>query len=91
MDPDHGFFNYRSMVHEAGHALGLSEFTPVPWKIRETAHPAIPDAVMNYDKNARENYPPQSAEWSRVNDEPNCSPHPFDVMAIEALYQTIVP
>ena len=24
-------------------------------------------------------------------DEPDCSPHPFDVMAIEALYQTVKP
>ena len=26
-----------------------------------------------------------------ASDEPDCSPHPFDIMAIEALYQNIIP
>ncbi len=42
------------------------------------AHPSIPDTVMNYD--------------SRISDnhiEPDCSPHPLDVLAMTALYQTV--
>ncbi len=44
------------------------------------AHPTIPDAVVNYN-----------SEVSQVTTEPDCSPHPFDVMAIHALYQTVTP
>lgn len=42
------------------------------------SHPSIPDSVVNYDHDPA------------VNDlsEPDCSPHPFDVMAVFALYQT---
>ena len=36
---------------------------------------------MNYDRRA----------YSTIADEPDCSPHPFDIMAIEALYQTVIP
>ena len=83
--------NYELMVHEAGHALGLSNVTlsfrhrpldllpPQPY---EAAHPTIPDSVMNYDSGVQ-----GWAPWapSTLN-EPDCSPHPFDIMAIEALY-----
>ena len=56
------------------------------------AHPSIPNAVMNYDWDAADhNYAKGSAEWSRVDDEPNCSPHPMDIMALHALYQTLNP
>ena len=90
-DPDYGFDNYGLMVHEAGHALGLSSITlrldqiAQPYHI---AHPTIPDTVMNYDP-----YVPRDwATWAPLPlNEPDCSPHPFDVMAIEALYQTVTP
>ena len=39
------------------------------------AHPTIPDSVMNY------------VNFTRT--EPDCSPHPFDIMIIYALYQTV--
>lgn len=42
------------------------------------AHPAIPGSVMNY------NY-----KVAGASGEPDCFPHPFDVMAIFALYQTV--
>ena len=54
-----------------------------------TAHVTIPDAVMNYDWIARENYQRLSDEWRRANSEPNRPPHPIDLMAIETLYETI--
>ena len=78
-NPDTGYKAYRLAVHEAGHALGLSNISLLQiWQPYHIAHPTIPDAVMNYDWEV-----PQIAE------EPDCSPHPFDIMAIYALYQTV--
>lgn len=79
-DPDEGFSNYRLMVHEAGHALGLSNWDYNEPIATHVAHPSIPDSVMNYDSRV-----------SLIGKEPDCSPHPFDIMAIEALYRTVVP
>ena len=70
---------YVTLVHEAGHALGLSgyDFTLlVPLTGYEMAHATIPDSVMNYQSET--NIP-----------EPDCFPHPFDIMAIKALYQSL--
>ena len=85
-DPDQGYRAYMTAVHEAGHALGLADITINPfafllsWSLPpyETAHPTIPDAAMNYDSKVASNLR-----------EPDCSPHPFDVMAIYALYQKL--
>ena len=41
------------------------------------SHPTISDSVMKYDDQAR------------TETEPDCSPHPFDIMAMNALYQTL--
>ena len=65
--PDEGFSNYTLMVHEAGHALGLSNFS---WRNpigSSVAHPSIPNSVMSYD-----------SEVYQITDEPDCSPHPFE-------------
>lgn len=43
---------------------------------------------MNYDGRAKSAFP----GWGVLNpghEEPDCSPHPFDVMAIYALYQSL--
>ena len=45
-----------------------------PAMVYEASHPAVTDSVMNYDGR---------------KDEPDCSPHPLDIMAIYALYQTV--
>lgn len=129
------FFAYATAVHEAGHALGLSNFSYYdlltegfwdallgtleslkslrlinllpflselltaieglleviglgrdqsyqPW---EVAHPTIPDAVMNYDHEVHKYHPHENASFS----EPDCSPSPFDLMAIYSLYQAV--
>ena len=73
------FTNYETMLHEAGHALGLSGFTWRRFWSQTPAHPTIPGSVMNYN-----------SKVPKIHNEPDCSPHPFDMMAIEALYQTIV-
>lgn len=52
-------YPYSSLVHEAGHALGIR-------------HPDIRDSIVNY-----------------YTTEPDCSPHPFDILAIYALYQSV--
>ena len=85
---DDDFDNYELMVHEVGHALGLSNFDYLEFFSSSVAHPSIPDAVMNYDWKSPRNID-SSGLW--IRDEPDCSPHPFDIMAIEALYQNIIP
>lgn len=96
-DPDMGYKAFRLAVHEAGHALGLSNISLLQvWQPYHIAHPTIPDAAMNYDKESIHLYDPRLDDpktkginegWKRR--EPDCSPHPFDVMAIHALYQTV--
>ena len=77
--------NYTLMAHEVGHALGLSNSAaPLDYLTLTSAeayvisHPTIHDSVLNYDRNVREQF-----------EEPDCSPYPFDVMAIYALYQNV--
>jgi len=72
------FAHYALMVHEAGHALGLSGFS---WRNpggHSVAHPSLFPSVMNDD-------------GKTLHSEPDCAPHPLDVVAIRALYQTLVP
>ena len=110
MDDNRGkFFVYALLVHEAGHALGLSDwsltetarqqfqklvsdlhpslqpillaaaplFLKVPDNVYEVSHPTIADSVMSYDRE------------TPVAIEHDCSPHPFDIMALHALYQNV--
>ena len=78
---------YTTALHEAGHALGTSG--AVLWEALispldddpqyRRAHPTVPDSVMNYDEKVLD----------PGDNEPDCSPHPFDILAIWALYQTV--
>lgn len=66
---------YGLVVHEAGHALGLSGASraAVIWQdedaIYRASHPTVGPSVMNYDT------------------KPDCFPHPLDVLAVHALHQ----
>ena len=85
-DPDTEYYAYSLSVHEAGHALGLSNITLDPLVVLiqpyHVAHPTIPDSALNY------NYEASLPGGGVVLEEHDCSPHPFDVTAIHALYQT---
>ena len=61
---------YGSLVHEAGHALGVGGGRD--GVLQEKHHPNvhIKSAIMSYGPG-----------------EPQCSPHPLDIMAIFAIYQ----
>ena len=81
---DYGLFILT--LHEIGHALGLSNAaSPGHYvlnfadpNIDNISHPTIPVSIMSKPKDAR-------------IDGAACSPHPFDVMAIYALYQNLPP
>ncbi len=100
---------YEIALHEAGHALGLSNVLTgdvvndvvahirdvflggilkplAQWAngeaINQRSHPSIPDSVMNHNSEIQKIIP---GDW----DEPDCSPHPFDLLVINALYQTV--
>ena len=65
---------------------GLSDVVyPITGKQPDTAsHPTIPTSVMNYDEDASDRFP----GWPNAGyEEPDCYPHPFDLMAIRALYE----
>lgn len=95
IDREFGLFTLA--LHEGGHALGISglsyeELTDLrrtgsePAQSYETSHPTIPDSVLNYDKELRNYYRPAGNSDFREND---CEPHPFDLLAIFALYQNL--
>lgn len=86
---------YAGIIHEGGHALGLTGFgrsatfqlvyltlfgIAVPAdteaEVYHASHPHTTTVVMNYD-----------GQMGRPS-EPDCAPHPLDVLAIMALYQS---
>ena len=74
-------------MHEAGDALGLSNVNYTLWSHPyDAAHSTISDAALNYDREVPDNW----ANWaSSPLNEPDWTPHPFDVMVVYALYQTV--
>ena len=62
-------YRYGSVVHEAGHALGIGG--GITGTKQGRFHPHIKDSVMSYGRDKSV----------------GCSPNPFDIMAIYALYQ----
>ena len=72
---------YSTLVHESGHALGIGDASDRNRMNPAFSdhHPTIKDSILNHD--TRVGFPNARAE-------PDCSPHPFDIMAIFALYQT---
>ncbi len=80
-----GIRTYEMLIHESGHALGIAGGTEDPDWIPEMAgHPTIASTVMNYEnRNLR-------ARGTKIelSTEPDCSPHPLDIMAIYAIYQS---
>ncbi len=64
--------SYGRVMHEAGHALGIAGVM-TQTNDQGQYHPHIEDSVMSYG----------------LRDQTvSCSPHPFDVMALYALYQS---
>ena len=97
---------FELVIHEAGHALGMSGASP-PRSLAQgtidlinallrgalsdlidrfggddvdytTSHPTVASTVLNYASFEKEH---------GVEGEPDCFPHPLDVLAINALYQ----
>ena len=81
------YTNYELMVHEAGHALGLSNRLSWSndWELYARDHSTIQDSVMNYDDDVIDN---QMTDGT-IRYEKDCSPHPFDILGIYALYQGV--
>ncbi len=79
--------NYELMLHEAGHALGISGFylPEVIISNNRDAHSTIPNSVMNYDKTIPENI----RNDGQIRVEKDCFPHPIDILALTALYQNV--
>ena len=73
---------YETLVHEAGHALGIGGGEGETLAVR--GHPFIPYSIMNYDHLVYVNVDTNPVKSSEVD----CAPYPFDIMAIFSLYQT---
>ncbi len=77
-------YPFELVLHETGHAFGLSGFSILELlqgvSLYEQAHPTVAESVMNYDDKVES-----------IDDEPDCSPHPLDIMGMWALYQTLYP
>ena len=78
---------YEVLVHEAGHVLGIRDARSVVagWDNDIVYHhPSIYESVMSYERVALRT---TGVTNSSLPDDPDCSPHPLDVLAIFAMYQ----
>ncbi len=77
---------YEVLVHEAGHLLGIRDArsAALGWDGDIVLHhPSIYESVMSYEREALRT----GVADSKFPDDPDCAPHPLDVLAIYALYQ----
>ena len=78
------------MLHEVGHALGIRGGGSLGWA--NPGHPQVAGSVVNCDDIAVPNDPHTLSvnreDYDQGFREPDCAPHPLDLMAIYALYQT---
>ena len=81
---------YVDLVHEIAHFLGIGGGSGSGgWHL--PSHPQVPDSAVNYDWLAKpmsaDIRPMQETDFDGNFVEPDCGPHPLDIMAIYALYQ----
>ncbi len=75
---------YEHLVHEAGHVLGIREGSGQSgWSVDVVHHPSIAESVMSYESRELK----KGDSKSLLPNDPDCSPHPLDVLAVYALYQ----
>ena len=77
---------YEVLVHEAGHALGIRDATSITsgWDDRSLwQHPSIYESLMSYEGIVLRT----GLAASRLPNDPDCSPHPLDILAVYAMYQ----
>lgn len=76
---------YENLVHESGHILGFQAGRAVQgWEDSFVVHhPSIAESVMSYEGRELKKGESKSA----LPDDPDCSPHPLDVLVVYALYQ----
>ena len=80
-----GFNTYATLIHKSGHALGIRGGAEDPdWIPQMKGHPTISNTVMNYENTNLKARGP----IHMLPTEPDCSPHPLDILAIYAIYQT---
>ena len=82
----HGISSFEK-IQEALSLVGINVEGTVEQRY-ETSHPTIPDSVMNYDSREEPLIRHPQVTDEKFN-EPDCSPHPFDVLALNALYQNV--
>ena len=79
---------YEAVVHEGGHALGIrgGRIPDHTWVESVAGHSTVADSIMNYD--ARELRDQRFTTESHIlRSEPDCTPHPLDILAVYALYE----
>ena len=75
---------YESLVHEAGHALGIGCVVVGKRTDFNIHHPAFSNAL--YNKSGSDFSRITAMSWN-FDAGLRCTPHPFDIMAIYAMYQ----